>query len=48
MPKKYIIFSIETKDSVTNMEVIKLLYKSYQIISPLQKKAMQDLMLLQL
>ena len=48
MPKKYTIFSIETNDSIINMEVNKSLYKAYQILSPLEKKAMQDLMTLQL
>ena len=48
MPKKYTIFSIETKDSIVNMEVDKSLYNHYQILSPIQKKAMQDLMTLQL
>ena len=47
MPKKYTIFSIETKDSIVNMEVDKSLYNHYQILSPIQKKAMQDLMTLQ-
>ena len=42
MVKKYTIFTIETNDSVINMEVNKSLYKAYQILSPLEKKAMQD------
>ncbi len=48
MPKKYTIFSIETYDSVIHMEVNKPLYKAYQILSPLEKNAMQDLTTLQL
>ena len=48
MVKKYTIFTIETNDSVINMEVNKSLYKAYQILSPLEKKTMQDLMTLQL
>ena len=43
MPKKYTIFTIETNDSFINIEVNKSLYKAYQILSPLEKKAMQFL-----
>ncbi len=46
MPKKYTIFSIETKDSIVNMEADKPLHNHYNILSPIQKKAMQDLMTL--
>ena len=42
MPKNYTIFSIETNYSIIHMEVNKSLYKAYQILSPLEKKAMQD------
>ena len=48
MPKKYTIFSFETENSILNMEVDKSLYNHYQILSSIQKKAMQDLMTLQL
>jgi hypothetical protein len=48
MPKKYTIFSIETENSIVNMEVDKSLYNAYKVLSPMQKKAMQDIMKLQL
>ena len=47
MPKKYTIFSIETKDSIVNMEVDKSLYNHYKFFITNTKKAMQDLMTLQ-
>ena len=48
MPKKYTIFSIENNDTVIKYEVDKAMYKAYQILTPLQKKAIQDLTKLQL
>ena len=48
MPKKYTIFSIEHNNTVINYEVDKAIYKAYQILTPLQKKAIQDLTTLQL
>ena len=48
MPKKYTIFSIENNDTVIKYEVDKAMYKAYRILTPLQKKAIQDLTKLQL
>jgi hypothetical protein len=48
MPKTYTIFSINNNDTVINYEVDKAIYKAYQILTPLQKKVIQDLTRLQL
>jgi hypothetical protein len=48
--RKCIIFSIENNDTVINYEVDKAMYKAYQyqILTPLQKIAIQNLTKLQL
>ncbi len=48
MPKKYTIFSIENNETVINYEFDKAMYKAYQLLTPLQKIAIQDLTKLQL
>ena len=48
MPKKYNLFSVENNGTVLNMEVDKAVYKHFQTLNPLQKKAVQDLMTMQL
>ncbi len=42
MPKKFTIFSIENNDTVIKYEVDKAMYKSRQVFTPFQKKAIQD------
>ncbi len=45
---KYTIFSIENNDTVINYQVDRALYKAYQILTLLQKIAIQDLTKVQL
>jgi hypothetical protein len=46
--KKYVLFSYECNDKIINMEVNKQIYDHFQKLNPLQQKAMQDIMTLQL
>ncbi len=48
MPKKYILFSVENDDTIINMEVDKALYKHFQTLDAVQKKAIQDMMTIEL
>ena len=46
--KKYVLFSYESNDKIINMEVNKQIYEHFQTLNPLQQKAMQDMMTLQM
>ena len=48
MPKKYNLFSVENNGTVLNMEVDKAVYQHFQTLNPLQKKAIQDMMTINL
>ena len=48
MTKKKTLFSIKNKQNKINMDVDESLYNHFQILTPLQQKAVQDLMTLKL
>ena len=48
MTKKKTLFSIKNKQNKINMDVDESLYNHFQTLSPLQQKAVQDLMTLKL
>ena len=47
MPKKYILFSIETNNEVINMEIDKQYYKHFQTMNSLQQQKIKDLITMQ-
>ena len=48
MTKKKTLFSIKNKESKMNMNVDEALYNHFQTLTPLQQKAVQDLMTLKI
>ena len=48
MTKKKTLFSIKNKQKKINMDVDESLYNHFQTLTPLQQKAVQDLMTLKL
>ncbi len=48
MTKKKTLFSIKNKQKKVNMNVDESLYNHFQTLTPLQQKAVQDLMTLKL
>ena len=48
MTKQKKLFSVETNDQIINMNVDESLYNHFQTLTPLQQKAVQDLMTLKL
>ena len=48
MTKKTTLFSIKNKQNKINMDVDESLYNHFQTLTPLQQKAVQDLMTLKL
>jgi hypothetical protein len=48
MTKKKTLFSIKNKQNKINMDVDESLYNHFQTLTPLQQKAVQDLMTLKL
>ena len=48
MTKQKKLFSVETNDQKINMDVDESLYNHFQTLTPLQQKAVQDLMTLKL
>ena len=48
MTKKKTLFSIKNKQNKIDMDVDESLYNHFQTLSPLQQKAVQDLMTLKL
>ena len=48
MTKKKTLFSIKKKQNKINMDVDESLYNHFQTLTPLQQKAVQDLMTLKL
>ena len=48
MPKQKKLFSVKNNDKNIDMNVYEALYKHFQTLTPLQQKAVQDLMTLKL
>ena len=48
MTKKKTLFSIKNKQNKINLDVDESLYNHFQTLTPLQQKAVQDLMTLKL
>ncbi len=48
MTKKKTLFSIKNKQNKINVDVDESLYNHFQTLTPLQRKAVQDLMTLKL
>ena len=48
MPKQKKLFSVKNNDKNIDMNVDESLYKHFQSLTPLQQKAVQDLMTLKL
>ena len=46
--KKYLLFQLETNDTIINIMENKAMYDHYQILSPLEKKMIQDMTTLEL
>ena len=48
MPKQKKLFTLKNNDKYIDMNVDEALYKHFQTLTPLQQKAVQDLMTLKL
>ena len=48
MPKQKKLFTVKNKNNKINMNVDEALFNHFQTLTPLQQKAMQDLMTLKL
>ena len=48
MPKQKTLFTVETKNADINTNVDEALFNHFQTLTPLQQKAVQDLMTLKL
>ena len=48
MPKQKKLFTVKTKNNDINMNVDEALFNHFQTLTPLQQKAVQDLMTLKL
>ena len=48
MPKQKKLFTVQNNDKNIDMNVDEALYKHFQTLTPLQQKAVQDLMTLKL
>ena len=46
MAKQYILFSFENNDITTDMKVDKRLFKHFQTLTPMQKEAQKQLMIM--